>query len=66
MEYYIIIACLGNVESAILLKMSSFHRFIQEERINNTIKQQVSIPKVIPEIRVVSLTLLALGYFGPV
>ena len=66
MEYYIIIACLGNVESAILLKMNSFHRFIQEERIINTTKQQASIPKIIPEIRVVSLTILALGYFGPV
>ena len=66
MEYYIIIACLGNAESAILLKMNSFHRFIQEERINNTTKQQASIPKIIPEIRVVSLTILALGYFGPV
>ena len=62
LEYDIIILCLGNVESATLLKMKSsigdelatnlkaFQKqtlFVQEEHINNTIKRQGSIPKIL-------------------
>ena len=62
LEYDIIIVCLGNVESATLLKMKSsigdelatnlkaFQKqtlFVQEEHINNTIKRQGSIPKIL-------------------
>ena len=62
LEYDIIIVCLGNVESATLLKMKSsigdelatnlkaFKKqtlFVQEEHINNTIKRQGSIPKIL-------------------
>ena len=62
LEYDIIIVCLGNVESATLLKMKSsigdelatnvkaFQKqtlFVQEELINNTIKRLGSIPKIL-------------------
>ena len=62
LEYDIIIVCLGNVESATLLKMKSsigdelatnlkaFQKqtwFVQDEHINNTIKRQGSIPKIL-------------------
>ena len=61
LEYYIIIVCLGNVESVTLLKIKSsigdvlatnlraFQKhtwFVQEEHINNTVKRQGSIPKI--------------------
>ena len=66
LEYYIIILYLENAESLTSLKINFSLGDELTTRINNIIKQQASIPKDIPEIRVVSLTLLTLGCFGPV